>query len=116
MRVATAKRLLLLSVATYIANTYYAFVTRYELGLYTLAAGTVLLALQTGWRDSLTFALCYGTFLALLSVTTVIGWVVACVRPALRVYNGIIWFVWGSGLVSGTGSESLLSGAVPPHG
>lgn len=99
MRV-SSKNILFLALAAYIVNAYYAWVPGYALGLWSLGGGIVLLQVQCGWRESLAFALCYGTFLAILSATLVIGWVVSLA-------NGCAWLLR---------PQLLLGDAVPHHG
>lgn len=108
MRV-SSKNILLLSLAAYLVNSYYAFAPGYALGLYSLGGGAIWLFYQCGWRESLVYTLCYGTFLALLSVTVVIGWLFSAVRPLAQLYHACTW------LFVESGQGSLLSSPIPNH-
>ena len=106
MRV-TSWRLLCLALSAYAVNYYYGFFPTYLVGAYSFAGGAIVLWYECGWRESLAFVFCYGTFLALQSATTVVGWLLALVRPLRWCYHVCLWLV---------GSHPILQGPVPSHG
>jgi len=97
-----------LALALYVLNVWFdLYSPRLLFGAYCYVGGLVLVVHQGGgWRGALSFALCYGAFLALQSVSLLLSWASSAVRPLLWFYHVCIY-------LSGGESQALLQGPVP---